>query len=249
MELDRAMGKLERSKKMVDWVALIDELWTSDDESMPKSRGQPSKDEKASSTGSTEACVSEASVRERDVKESSPPSVLGKESLQTDQCPPDKVFKVVADPTRLSEDPLTDRGDISPNSPPSSQSTNESSIPKVHQTSHRIRKIRQTDLLSFIDHKYSQANRAPLVDIENLHSDSTDDGYMTSDNSRLEYTPQLSLRDTENETKHPRVLFSQKSTRRYDILFLGALLLRINNYTLGRGDGVLYPKEFMRPFK
>ena len=206
-ELESAIGNMDgRPKKAVDWVALIDELWDSDDENnTPKARGESSRDEKGSTAG-----TSEAYVDEHDVKEARPHSIFEESSLEREQSQRGKVLKVVIDPTCPLEDPLTGEGDDSP--PP----TDDSSVLKADQTTHRIRRTRQTDLLSFIDHKYSQANRSPLTDVENsTHSDSTDDGYMTSDNSRVDYTPQFSLPGIENELKHPRALFSQKSTRRY----------------------------------
>lgn len=215
-EIEGDMGNMDkhgRPKKAVDWVALIDELWTSDDEDVPKARGHSSSDVKVSSAGSSES--SEACVSEQDVKESRPHSRLEENSLETEQCPRSKVLKVVSEPTYTLEDPLTT------GCPPC---TNELSILKADQTSHRIRRTRQTDLLSFIDHKYSLANRSPLTDVENsTHSDSTDDGYMTSDNSRLDYTPQLSLPGIENETQHTRALFSRQSIRRYWKLFISLM--------------------------
>ena len=204
-EIEGVMGSMDkhgRPKKAVDWVALIDELWTSDDEDVPKARGQSSSDVKVSFT-------------EQNVKVSIPHSRLEENSLETEQCPRSKVLKVVSEPTYPLEDPLTN------DSPPC---TDELSILKANQTSHRTRRTRQTDLLSFIDHKYSLANRSPLTDVENsTHSDSTDDGYMTSDNSRVDYTPQLSLPGIENEPLHTRAFFSRKSTRRYGKLFISLM--------------------------
>jgi hypothetical protein len=197
-------GRRGRPKKSVDWVALIDELWTSDDEDVSKSRGQSSSVVKVSSCGSSEACAGE-----QDVKESRPQSRLEHISLETEQYPRGRVLKVVSEPTRPLEEPLTiNEGDDSP------PCTDESSIHKADQTPRLLQRTRQTDLLSFIDHKCCPANRSPLTEIENsTHSDSTDDGYMTSDNSRVDYTPQLSLPDVDNDTQHPRALFYHKSTR------------------------------------
>lgn len=202
LKVEGSMDKHGRHKKSVDWVALIDELWTSDDEEVSRCPGQSSIARvpagtqaksssvvKASSARSSEACISP-----QDVKES---KHLGKGSLEKEQYRRGKELTVVSEPTCPLEDPLTDKGDGSP------PSTSESSIP-----SHRTRRTRQTDLLSFIDHKYSTVSRSPLTDIENsTQSDSTDDGYMTSDNSRVDYTPHLSLPD---DAQHPRSL---KSTR------------------------------------
>lgn len=198
-----SMDKRGKTKKSVDWVALIDELWASDDENVSKSRGQSSSVVKVSSYVSGEACVGE-----RDVKDSRPSSPLEQNMLETEQYPCSKVLNVVSEPICPLEDPLTIKeGDDSP------PFTDESSI---RTTSHRIQRTRQTDLLSFIDHKYCLPNRSPLTEIENsTHSDSTDDGYMTSDNSRVDYTPQLSLPNTGSDTQHPRALFYHKSISRY----------------------------------
>lgn len=195
-----------RPKKAVDWVALIDKVWYSDDENnTPKAQGESSRDEKRSSAGS----LSEPCVGQHDGKKARLHSTVEENSLKREQSRRGKVLKVVGDVTCPLEDPLTSEGDSGP--------TNDSSILKADQTTHRIRRTRQTDLLSFIDRRYSQANRSPLTDVEGpIYSDSTDDGYMTSDNSRVDYTPQLSLREIENEAKHPKILFSQRSTGRYN---------------------------------
>ena len=183
-QIEDSLGSIDkrvRTKNSVDWVALIDELWASDDEDVSKSRGQSSSVVNVSSYVSSEASVGEQNVKE---------------------------LNVVSEPMCPLEDPLMIKeGDDSP------PCTDESSI---RTTSHRIQRTRQTDLLSFIDHKYCLPNRSPLTEIENsTHSDSTDDGYMTSDNSRVDYMPQLSLPDIGNDTQHPRALFYHKSTSRY----------------------------------
>lgn len=207
-EREGALEKHGRPKKAVDWVALIDEVWTSDNEDVPKCQGKSKSIEKVLSSGS-----SEASVDEQDHKKSKSRSRLEENLLEAELYPRSKILKEGNEPTCPLEDHLTDRGD---DSPPCT-CTAEPSILKPDQTSHQLRRTRQTDLLSFIDHKYSLANRSPLTDVENsTHSDSTDDGYMTSDNSRVDFTPQLPLLDTDSDAlQHPNPLLSHRSTTRY----------------------------------
>lgn len=186
------MGRLGKTGKIVDWVALMDELWTSDDE---KPSEQVSK-EKISS--------SRKGLRTHHHHESgSKPDTRHKAQLQ-----------VVGDASCLSEDPLSHEvDDCCSSSTRSSSQCPSLCAPQVDSSSP---KVRQTDLLSYIDHKYlEKTSTAPLTDMQNLQSTgSTDDGYMTLDNSRLECTPQLSLPDMESNLELQRALFSSKPTIR-----------------------------------
>jgi hypothetical protein len=119
---------------------------------------------------------------------------------------------VVSEPTHPSEGPLTiNEGDDSRPCTGESSSYLYIKLTKPH-VEYREPDVDRPPFV--IDHKYCLANRLPLTEMENsAHSDSTDDGYMTSDNSRVDYTPQLSLPDIDNDTQHPRTLFYHKSTR------------------------------------
>lgn len=201
-KLGNSMGKREKVKKLVDWVALIDELWTSDDENVPKRS-----DNESSTVVDSKACV-----RERVI---STCSLLEENSIQTDLCL--AYTRSKEGHSRASNYPQTppDEGHISPSS------VAESSINlRADQTHLQMPKTRQSDLLSYIDRKHSQANGSPLRDIENFtHSDSTDDGYITSDCFRMDYTLRISPPGRENETKHSRELSYQNVTLRYVCIF------------------------------
>ena len=177
----------------MDWVALVDKLWASDDESS----SEHVRKEKTSFPGRKQ---------ENNDEGSSKFSSHHEEQFQLGE-----ISKMVDHTSCLSEDPLSCENNVSHTS-----SSSPHSSPHALQSSHKTPKIRQTDLLSYIDHKYSQKNStAPLADVKNLQcSSSTDDGYMTWDSSRSEYTPQLSLPDVEKKTKLSRALFLHKTTRR-----------------------------------
>ena len=203
--------RVMEKEKPVDWVALVDELWTSDDENSSKNQ-EHIHDEKVSTL-----CVAGC---KHDKKTPGSHSHPRENLLNSEQFQLDTVSKVVDVPICLSEDPLTYESDVSHTSssqhPSPTSTVGMAVLKKLDQGSHQTHKTRQTDLLSFIDQKYSQTSRAPLTDVQNLTcSDSTDDGYMTLENSRAEYTPQLSLPEVENKTKLPRTLFSHKATTRY----------------------------------
>lgn len=183
------MGRLGKTGKMVDWVALMDELWTSDDE---KQSEQDQKEKMSSSRTGPER--------------GSRPGSRSRHKAQL------KVDQVVGDTSCVSEDPLSYEVDGCCSSSSSSQCL----FPCAPQVDSSTPKIRQTDLLSYIDHKYlEKASTAPLTDVQNLQcTGSANDGYMTLDNSRLEYTPQLSMPEVESSFELQRALFSSKSTTR-----------------------------------
>ena len=192
------MGKPGKSVKVVDWVALMDELWSSDDESPSTNQGLVL-EEKVPASYST--C---------DPKESRPglSSQTEENSFQHDTH-----AKRVEDASCLSEDPLNERcfGGSSSSQQPSR--VRVPSVKLVQRSTCEASKTRQTDLLSFIDQNHSQSSTELLSDVH--ISGSTDDGYTTLENSRIDYTPQLSVPEMENQTKLPRVLFSNKSTKRW----------------------------------
>lgn len=209
------MGKPGKSRKTLDWVALMDELWNSDDENSTTNQESVNHKKTAPSLFmSVETCEQEEGIA---------PSNSGSEHNNTsksEQFQLETFSKAVDNSLCLSEDPLSDTCHSGSGSSQQSQSpvldTRDKGLTaRVDCGSCQTRKIRQTDLLSFIDQNYSQTNTDPLSDMQNLQSFiSTDDGYTTLENSRLEYTPQQSLPMAENKANIPRVLFSQRTTKR-----------------------------------
>ena len=196
------MGKPGKSGKAVDWVTLMDELWTSDEENSPNS-----KDEGEMSTPLT---VSQTSCRPEEEQK----------NLQSDKPSTSDDGAVPC----LCEDPLSRENDSCHSTSTIYTSTSSHCSPvqsnnnnETNQSTCPARTIKQTDLLSYIDRKYSRSSMPPLTDIQNVtSSESTDDGYSTLDTSRLECTPQLFLPNVpEDKTKLPRTLFSHKTTKRY----------------------------------
>ena len=214
----KIMGRLGKPEKAVDWVTLMDELWTSDEEVSPKSKKSKVSLAISSPLALTTSMKLEASatVSQQQSQEETREKLLSEASpkLNSDVMP-----RHDGDTACLSEDPLStgDHASHKCGSTSSHCSPTTPSNDKASQSSQSTCKAKQTDLLSYIDRHYSQASVPPLTDVQNVTcSESTDDGYTTLDNSRLECTPQLFLPKVEKKTELSRALFSpHKTTKRY----------------------------------